>query len=67
MESGKVLYKTKQAQKQQIDLPNTIRWMQHHLAIIIQMDFRNVLKVTKEKSLYLFHLFTIEGRILHGC
>ena len=50
-ESGKVLYKTKQAQEEQIDLHNTIR-NAHHLRLIIQM-VEMYLKV-QEKSLYLF-------------
>ena len=49
-ESGKVLYKTKQAQEEQIDLHNTIR--KDHSRLIIQM-VEMYLKV-QEKSLYLF-------------
>ena len=60
-ESGKVLYKTKQAQEEQIDLHNTIRNAKHHLRLIIQM-VEMYLKV-QEKSLYLFHLLLLKERI----
>jgi len=59
-ESGKVLYKTKQAQEEQIDC--IIRFvMQHHSRLIIQM-VEMYLKV-QEKSLYLFHLLLLKERI----
>ena len=59
-ESGKVLYKTKQAKKSKSIC--IIRFvMQHHLRLIIQM-VEMYLKV-QEKSLYLFHLLLLKERI----
>ena len=59
-ESGKVLYKTKQAKKSKSIC--IIRFvMQHHSRLIIQM-VEMYLKV-QEKSLYLFHLLLLKERI----
>ena len=59
-ESGKVLYKTKQAQEEQIDLHNTIRNAASFA--INYTDGRNVFESTR-KEFISFHLLLLKERI----
>ena len=61
-ESGKVLYKTKQAQEEQIDLHNTIRNAASFA--INYTDGRNVFESTR-KEFISFSPITIEGKNLY--